>query len=242
MGNKKPATKTTPRATSLCMSRQLSIFDPEKHANKRVDVIGVGATGSAIVWQLAKTGMRNIHVWDDDIIETHNIANQSPYLLEHIDMLKVDALKKVVFEATGVKITTHAERVDGTQTLGSIVFLLVDRMDTRVLIWNNGIKYRYGIDLMIETRMGSDEGRVYCIHPMKPQHIERWESSLCKYDEAEMSACGTIPSIICTAGIIADLAVWQMINWLMQNEENIFKTHELFVGTRPPAMTTRNFG
>jgi len=44
---------------------------------KRVDIIGAGATGSHVVMLLAILGFTNIHVWDFDRVEAHNLANQS---------------------------------------------------------------------------------------------------------------------------------------------------------------------
>ena len=49
-------------------SRQVNIFKPDEF-NTPVHVIGVGATGSWLAPSLAKLGVKNIHVWDDDIVE-----------------------------------------------------------------------------------------------------------------------------------------------------------------------------
>ena len=58
------------------LMRQFEVFLPNKFKDKRIDVIGVGATGSYIVWLLAKIGLSNIHIWDHDVVEDHNIPNQ----------------------------------------------------------------------------------------------------------------------------------------------------------------------
>ena len=55
--------------------RQLDIVAPEQLAFPIV-VIGAGAVGSATVVTLAKMGCSDITVWDDDLLEEHNIPNQ----------------------------------------------------------------------------------------------------------------------------------------------------------------------
>ena len=111
-------------------TRHLSVFSPHAFGKKRVDIIGAGATGSRIVLSLAKLGVENIHVWDFDKVEEHNIANQI-YGLENIGEPKVRALADVIKKSTGTAITAHDERVDGSKQLGEAVFLLTDTMESR---------------------------------------------------------------------------------------------------------------
>ncbi|MBI4533898.1 MAG: ThiF family adenylyltransferase, partial [Candidatus Melainabacteria bacterium] len=145
------------------ITRHIDVFSRDAFGNRRIDVIGAGATGSRIVLSLAKLGLDNIHVWDFDIVEAHNIANQV-YGNADIGQLKVDALHDLVLAQTGLNIHKHAERVDGSQELGEIVFLLTDTMASRKEIWTKGIRYKMRTKLMIETRMGSDQGRVYTVN------------------------------------------------------------------------------
>ncbi len=49
----------------------------DKLRGHRIAVIGVGGTGSYIVDQLAKTPVREIHLWDGDVLRQHN-AFRSP--------------------------------------------------------------------------------------------------------------------------------------------------------------------
>ena len=154
--------------------RQLDLFKPRQFSKKRIDVIGVGATGSYVVWLLSKIGLTNIHIWDDDSIESHNIPNQC-FMLDHIGKLKVNAMKEMIKTGSGIDVVEHNEKVVSTQKLGNIVFLLVDSMKARKEIWGNILKYNTGIECMIETRMSSNSGRVYTIKPYSPTHIKLWE-------------------------------------------------------------------
>jgi len=195
--------------------RHLAIFDPDAFGPRRVDVIGVGATGSKVVLELAKLGIVNIHVWDYDKVEEHNVPNQV-FGNDHVGMFKVDAISKIVKAQTGIDLVTHNEEVDGTQTFGDIVFLLTDTMKSRKSIFERGIKYKFNVKLMIETRMGKDSGQIYSIIPTKPDHIKNWENSLFSDDDkdTEVSLCGSTITVGSTAGIISGLAVWKVIEWL----------------------------
>ena len=83
--------------------RHLNVFNPEIFGHKRIDVIGIGATGSRIVLSLAKLGIESIHVWDFDEVADVNIANQV-YGLEDVGKQKVDALKAIVMRDTKINI------------------------------------------------------------------------------------------------------------------------------------------
>ena len=193
--------------------RQLDILSPERHKNRRIDVIGVGATGSYVCWQLAKIGMENIHIWDDDRIEDHNLPNQC-FLQSHIGQPKTAAVSDLIEQCAGVKPTEYIKKANGKETFGEIVFLLTDTMSSRKQIWEGSLKYKLNTRLLIETRISADSGRIYGINPSKPSHIKGWEeASQYSDEEAETSACGASASIAPTACLIASVAVWQLIHW-----------------------------
>jgi len=49
--------------------RQLKIFNPSKHRDIKIAMIGAGSVGSFTALVLAKMGLTNITVWDDDVVE-----------------------------------------------------------------------------------------------------------------------------------------------------------------------------
>lgn len=223
------------------ISRHVSVFSPDMFAGKGIDVIGAGATGSRVVLSLAKLGLSNIRVWDFDKVEAHNIANQV-YGLGHIGLPKVEALAAIVKEQTGLEIQAVNERVDGSQKLDSLVFLLTDTMASRRQIWEKAIRYKLHVKLMIETRMGTDQGRVYAVCPAKANQVKGWEATLYSDDVAERSACGTSISVGPTAEFLSGLAVWQMIRWNAIETDRSSQdqlNHEILFGLRPLYFMTR---
>lgn len=217
----------------LDIQRHRSVFDPND-LTENVHVIGCGATGSRIAVELAKLGIKNIHLWDDDIIEAHNIANQA-YSMDDIDLNKVDTLQDIMDVHSSITPTTHFEKVTN-QRLTGIVFLLVDTMAARKEIWENCIKFKPHVKLMIETRMGADSLRVYAINPLNFEHVNFWEGTLCDDEEAVASACGARTTVGATAAVISGLAVWELIKY----QRSEFVGSELIIGLRPEPIMLHN--
>ena len=228
------------RILNMEFLRQLEVFDPEKYSNKRIEVIGVGAVGSYIVWFLTKVGFTNIHIRDHDYVEKVNLPNQC-LLLEHYHerqkLPKVMAVADMVKRGSGITLNTNQKEVVGPEKFGEIVFLAVDKMTVRKKIWEESLKYKLPVRCVIEARMGGDQGRVYTINPCKPSHIDNWEKSLCLDEEAEVSLCGSSISIATTAALIADIAVWQLQKWVSGQEVE----NEVIISTRPWAIISRTF-
>lgn len=218
------------------LDRQLEIFHAHKFLKWRIDVIGAGALGSRVVEGLVKIGLTNIHVWDDDVVMAHNIPNQH-FLLSQIGMNKVDAVAKNAEDASGAKITPHKEKVEGPKRFGQIVFVMVDSMATRKKIWEDSLKYKLRVKWVIEGRMGASVGRIYAVEPSKPSHIRGYEATLYRDDEATRSACGATSSIAPTVGLVANVAVWQVIKAF--NKETV--ENETIICAKPLTIVTKMF-
>ena len=190
--------------------RHINVFDPRLYPNP-VHIIGAGATGSFLALQIAKLGVKELHVWDFDKVEEHNLANQL-YGPEHVGAYKVDALAEVVLEQADIPLLIHKEKVVN-QVLGGVVFLLTDTMASRKEIWDNCIKYKPYVDLMIETRMGIKTYEVHSINPSDPAQVNGWEARWFPDDEevAAPSGCGARTTIGATASLLAASAVWQFL-------------------------------
>jgi len=213
----------------ISYNRQLSVFKPLLF-KKTVDVIGAGATGSHIVYILAKMGVQKIRVFDFDVIAEHNIPNQL-YRLKDVGKNKVDVLKEIIKEFTEIEIEVVNLKIEkgcGYKP-GNIVFLLTDTMSSRKEIFGEFLRFNFGVDQVIETRMSADSGRIYAFKPTLLKHIESWEATLYEDDEAEESLCGTSVSVVATATSIASGAVWQMLKYI--NEDAV--ENEVIYGMKP---------
>lgn len=196
--------------TNLDVRRHMALFDPIKFADTTITVIGAGATGSWLVLQLAKLGISNITVYDFDDVEEHNVPNQL-FGLEHVGMSKVFALQQIVKDQTGLQITAKHEKFTHGRLRG-YVFIMVDSMSSRKDIFTTSIKAKSNVKLMVEPRMGLNEGRIYNVIPTDSVQCRRWEECWYPDSEAEVSACGTSQSVITTAILTASICVRQLIN------------------------------
>jgi molybdopterin/thiamine biosynthesis adenylyltransferase len=168
--------------------RQLDLVRPEA-LRIPVTVIGCGGIGSFAVLALAKMGCSVITVFDDDIVENHNLPNQY-YKVADVGRPKVEALKDIVREFTEVEISAINEKLKGQTLSGGIVISAVDSMDVRQTIWQR-VKYNPTISLYLDGRFGAEVLRLYSINPLDIDDIRLYEGSL--YPSSE-----TLP-IRCTA-------------------------------------------
>lgn len=162
--------------------------------------------------EVARLGVRNLHLWDDDTVASHNIANQLFELLD-VGRLKVEALAEHIEATTGLVPTVHAERIERPVTLGKVVFLAVDTMAARKAIFKGSLHLKFTTDLVVESRMGAEELRVYGFNPRDRGSVAAWEATLSDDSHTVENACRTRTTVGATAGITAGLAVHRFLQW-----------------------------
>ena len=210
--------------TDILTTRHSSVFNPLDFAHIPIHVIGAGATGSRVWLNLVELGLTRIIAHDFDRIESHNIANQI-FMNSQIGMPKVAALCEYYKMKTGEHPPAEMEfktaRVSNMthNTLdfeSSIVFLLTDTMSSRKEIMALMVGSERKPIAVIETRLASSYGDVNVINPHDSHQLAQWYDSLVDDDSpTETTACGGSISVGSTANLIASMAVWQMINTLI---------------------------
>lgn len=205
-------------SVSLNHVRHLQVFDPARFGDIRVDVVGCGAVGSRIAIELAKLGVTNLHIWDADIIEDHNLANQQ-YSIEDIGQTKVDALKKEILRLTNISATVHPYFLEDEQDLGQVVFLAVDTMSARKNIFEKCLHLRLGVKNVIEVRMGVEEFRVYSFNPSSRNEVQKWLSTIVDDKVTVESACGSRTTVGSTAMITAGFAMQRFLQYYKKEIE-----------------------
>jgi len=242
--------------------RQLELLNPKEIKDKEIVLVGAGATGSYIALMLAQLGWGDsargqgkLRVFDGDIIEPHNLCNQA-YELSQIGKHKVEALKELIKRKCGFDIEIYNEMVDENTNSkllqGKYVFLLTDTMSSRKEIFEKHLKFSFNTDLIIETRMGLRDGRVYAFSPSNISHRDEWVNSLYSDEEAEVSRCGASASIITTVMELAAKATQRVVHHFYQNfgqvqqdEKAIIKKpmwNEFHFSLYPESYYCREFG
>jgi len=208
-------------------SRQSGLLDPCEIKKKSISIIGVGATGSYVAAMLAqlgwgdtKSGQGTLKVFDGDVVEEHNLANQV-YELAHIGLPKVEALRQYIIKKCNFSIDAHncmiTKDTSPLLVAANYVFILTDTMSSRKEIYDTCLKFAFNTDLVIETRMSLKGGRVYAFNPNSAKDVEAWKETLYGDDEAEVSLCGSSSSIVSTVMFLASMAVQRVVQHFADN-------------------------
>ena len=57
------------------LSKSYDYFQPEKDT-ARIHIVGCGSVGATVAEYLARCGITKFTLWDFDVVEPHNLANQ----------------------------------------------------------------------------------------------------------------------------------------------------------------------
>lgn len=183
--------------------RQLDVLDQPRLARIPVTVIGAGAVGSFTTLALAKSGAEHITVWDDDVIEAHNLPNQW-YRLADLGRKKVEALRELVLDMTGVEIHIETRRFTGLSAT-EVTLCCVDSMDVRMDLWK---RLSPRPSLYIDARMGAEVGKVHCVGLFSSWY----EDTLYPSSEAHHAPCTAKATMYCASGLAAFI-VSQVANY-----------------------------
>lgn len=193
----------------------LGFFDPSTVKNE-VHIIGCGAIGSTLAMNFARCGITNIHLWDFDTVQAHNIANQQ-YRLTQVDQPKTQALQDMMKEINPhIKLVLHGKWIE--QLLRGHVFLAVDNIETRAAIVKKNM-YNNSIDSMWDFRMRLKDAQHYGYDWKDTDERKKFFSTMqFTQEEADAStpvnACNMTMSIIPTVDMVVAVGVANFINYL----------------------------
>lgn len=200
------------------LNKHREFFDPTQ-LNTEIHVIGCGAVGSTIAEQLARLGIKKLHLYDFDVVTEHNITNQMFYAA-HVGLTKLKALDEILHAINpDIELILHPEGWEKEMPLSGYIFLAVDNIDTRKEIINTNL-FNPNIKAMFDTRMRltdaqafaakwTPEGKKFLLSTMD---FTREEAAAA----TPLSACGTTLSVTPTVRIICSYAVVNLINVLLE--------------------------
>jgi hypothetical protein len=147
-----------------------------------IHVIGMGGVGTHVLQMLLEHGTREVHIWDHDLVEAHNLPTQFLYCPLDIGYPKVESAAKFVDErGFETIIITHDEWATAKTKLSGIVISGVDSIASRDEIWQ-GIEYNSEVFLYIDARIGTSPGSSPTAKPLNwaAQHgrtlTQHWQS------------------------------------------------------------------
>ena len=200
----------------LDLSRQAKLIPKEKIDNWNVEVFGVGSVGSHVVDCLAKSGFKSIKVYDMDVVSEENIAPQA-FNIEHIEMLKVDAVKDIAKRAAGLTIQTSSDKItDKTKIVLEPLTMyccFFDSLEARKLIFN---QCKGNPVIYVDGRIGKYDIRYYLVDCMNKEEVADYETTLDTRVQSDQvcgeKACAPVNRVI--SGHI----VMQMVNFISEND------------------------
>jgi molybdopterin-synthase adenylyltransferase len=211
------ATLTSPDLSERDL-RQRDLVPPEKLSQVHALVIGVGAVGRQVAWQLAATGVEAMTLVDHDVVDVVNLAPQA-YLPADLGQKKVEATAAFCQALSpALRIETVAERFrrSSVRTLACFepmdrqlaVFCCVDSIATRGVVWES---VRGRACFFADARMSAEVVRV--LASSDPAADTYYPTTLFAAAEAFTGPC-TARSTLYTATIAAGLMLSQFTRWL----------------------------
>lgn len=188
-------------------SDQREIFNPDQWAWP-VHVVGLGGIGASVVFPLVKLGVSEIHLWDDDRVEPHNIPSQLIYRPSDIGSLKVEAAEQFFLrQEVGCEVIAHPERVSNKTELEGVVISGVDSMASRKAIWS-ALRWNGLVPLYMDGRIGGEKAMLLSVNPSDSGQVSFYESWL--FDDSES------PQLPCAARTVIhppqQIAAWVTTN------------------------------
>lgn len=200
------------------LSKSYEYFQPEKH-DDRIHIIGCGSVGSTVAYMLARTGVTNFTLWDFDIVEPHNLANQM-FRQKDIHKPKVEALLDIICEINPDIADRAKLKPEGWkgQQLSGYVFLCVDNIDLRREIVEKHFDNPY-VKAMFDFRTRLEDAQHYAadwsdykmkkdfLNSMNFSHDEAKEETPVSACNVTLSVCPTV-LVICARGVANFMNFW----------------------------------
>ena len=189
-------------------SRQHDIVPPDRLAQCKATVIGVGAIGRQVALQLTAMGISWLQLIDFDLVEISNLASQG-YLQDDLGKPKVEATADLCRQINDdPEIHEVNDRFRRSMEIGDIVFVCVDKIDTRRLIWE---AVKDGVSLFVDGRMSAEVFRVLTASDTASR--KHYPTTLFDTSEAYVGPCTAKTTIYC-ANIAAGFMLAQFTKYL----------------------------
>ena len=189
-------------------SRQRDLVPPDRLAQCKATVIGVGAIGRQVALQLAAVGIPWLELIDFDTVEESNLASQG-YLEDDRQRYKVDATADLCQQINHrLEVHVVSDRFRRSMQIPDTVFCCVDAIDIRRLIWGS-VKDR--TLFFSDGRMSAEVLRV--LTACDSAGRAHYPSTLFSAEEACHGPCTAKTTIYC-ANIAAGLMLAQFTRFL----------------------------
>lgn len=203
---------------SLNLTKSRDYFDPVT-VDGRCHIIGCGSVGSFVAMYLVRSGVTSITLYDNDVIEPHNLGNQL-YTTDDFGKPKTEALKEYLLKINpDCNIKVRGNYTD--QPLTGYVFLCVDNIEVRHKI-AKAHRYNNMIKAMFDFRTGTEDASHWAAIWSEPKQVEQFIKSMeFTHEEAKeettITACGVALGLCTTVAVVAAIGVNNFITYIRSN-------------------------
>lgn len=199
------------------LSKSYTYFQPEK-INCRIHIVGCGSVGATVAENLARCGLTKFTLWDFDVVEPKNLANQI-FRVKDIGKPKVEALKDILMDINpeiDADIKLKPKGWNGEQ-LNGFVFLAVDNIELRRKIVEMHFNNPY-VRAMFDFRTRLEDAQHYAADWSDLEMKKAFLNSMAfSHDEAAeetpVSACNVTLSVCPTVRVVCALGVANFMNF-----------------------------
>ena len=128
--------------------KEIGLKGQEKISTARIIIVGLGGLGTSCIRYLASSGVGNLILIDDDIIELDNLPRQNNFTEKDLDKTKAEVSEKIIKELNPtINVVTYDKRAD-EKFLSQIITecdMIIDGSDnfkTKFLLNDLCIKYK----------------------------------------------------------------------------------------------------
>jgi threonine dehydrogenase-like Zn-dependent dehydrogenase len=204
------------------LSKSFEYFDPNS-VNGKCHIIGCGSVGSTIAENLARLGVTKFVLYDFDVVEPHNLANQM-FTARDIKTPKVEAVKRIITDINPEAECSIELQPGGYagQKLSGYVFLAVDNIDLRREICEKN-KLNRNIKVIFDVRTSLEQSYCYAALWSDLRQVNNLLKSMqYSHEEAQaaapVTACGRTLGVASTVRLASIIAVQQMVNYIRKGQ------------------------
>lgn len=204
------------------LTKSIEYFDPVNVRGK-CHIIGCGSVGSTIAENLARLGVTKFVLYDFDIVEPHNLANQM-FVQSDVKKPKVEAVKKIICDINPEAESTIEVFGEGytDQKLNGYIFLAVDNIDLRREICQKN-RMNKAIKAVFDFRTRLEDAQHYAADWGDMRQVDNIIKSMAfSHDEAHeatpVTACGTELGVAPTVRVVCALGVTNFMNLIRGGE------------------------
>jgi molybdopterin/thiamine biosynthesis adenylyltransferase len=180
-----------------------------------IHIVGCGSVGSTVAELLARFGCEKFTLYDFEVVEPKNIANQM-FVFNQIGKKKTEAVTEIIHAINPeTKVYTYDEGWTD-QPLDGYVFLAVDNIEVRKAIAKANL-YNEFVKAMFDFRTGLTDAQHYAADWSDFKARKNFMNTMnFSHDEVESvrSACNVELCVAPTVRLICNAGVANFINFL----------------------------